>query len=259
MKIDLTGIDTTKPNPGRIYDYFLGGEFNLPIDRATAKALDKVTPRLGQGIWLNRFFMFEAIKRLAEAGLDNYIDLATGLPTQGYLHDRLPTTTRIVYNDIDPTTVLHGQQVVVDHPNVRYVQSDIRDIDTILDAGGSFFGADQRRVGICMVGIAYFIESEHLERIFRALYNWSAPGSLLAFSMFNPDPDDPASQAVADKYAKVAQPIYLRTETETMNLIGPWEVLEIQPLETYAESELQGPVLNDPIRSKMGFGGFLIR
>jgi O-methyltransferase involved in polyketide biosynthesis len=260
MDIDLTNVDPTKPNAGRIYDYLLGGDFNLPVDRAAAQHLSSLTPKLVQAMRLNRSFLFHAIKQLSAAGLDFYIDLATGLPTQGYLHDRLPTTVRIIYNDIDPTTVIHGRQIVQNYPNVQYVQSDIRDIDVVLEAAGDFFGAAHCKVGICMVGVAYFIEDEALIKIFRRLYQWSAPGSLLAFNMFSPDPDDPAMQIAMDAYKRMGVQAYVRTEDETMAIAAPWKVYqELQPLEAFAEDGLQTEGLSKEIHKTIGFGGILYR
>lgn len=257
MEIDLTGVDETKPNAGRIYDYLLGGDFNLPIDRAAAKRLDKMNSKISYSMWLNRFFLFHAVKQLSDAGLDFYIDLATGLPTQGYLHDRLPATTRIVYNDIDPTTVLHGRRIVENYPNVHYVQSDVRDVDVILDAADNFFEAKHRRVGFCMVGVAYFIEDEALSRIFRRLYEWSSPGSLLALSMFRPD-EDPEAQGVIETYRSMGISVHMRNEAETLDLLKPWvPYQEFQSLESYAESEFTQPVVGDQLRGRVGFGGIL--
>lgn len=214
-------IDTTRPNAGRIYDYMLGGHHNFEADRLAAEQLRKLAPQLPKWMRLNRWFLNHAADELASANFNYYIDLATGLPTQGYIHERVPSTARIIYNDIDPTTVAYARQVLSGRSNILYAEADIRNIDQLLEQATSFFGGPQR-VGICMVGVAYFIDDEALARALRKLYDWAAPGSWLAISYISVEQSVASDDPVMGMYRQMGTPLYPRTVAEALRLTAPW-------------------------------------
>lgn len=254
-------IDTTKPNSARIYDYALGGKHNYPADRAAAKQLFQVFPEFPQVARLYRYFLHIVAARLAKADLANYLDLATGIPTEGYLHELVPPTAKIIYNDIDPETVAYAQQIVGDQPNIRCIQSDLRAIDAILAQAETFFGSE-RKIGVFLVNVSYLIDDAALAQVFQRLYDWCAPGSMLALSGSPPSSASAErSQQVRDFYARIGTPIYNRTPEELIRLAAPWQVaLPMQTIEEYAEQSLGGRLLpNEAIRGDVGYGGILIR
>ena len=85
-----TLIDTTKPCPARIYDYWLGGTHNFPVDRAVGKQMEKSLPFVMQALNLNRWFVEHAGKTMTKQGIANFLDLGAGLPTEGALHTTVP-------------------------------------------------------------------------------------------------------------------------------------------------------------------------
>lgn len=215
-------IDTTKPNAGRIYDYMLGGHHNFEADRLAAERLAQLAPQLPKLMRLNRWFLNHAVDELAAASFNYYIDLATGLPTQGYIHERVPEAAKIIYNDIDPTTVAYARQVLNGWTNIRYAEADIRQIDRILDEARTFFSPGER-VGICMVGVAYFIEDAALHNTLRRLYEWAAPGSRLAISYIAVEQEVERNDPVMQMYHKMGNPLYPRTITQALQLTAPWQ------------------------------------
>lgn len=251
-------IDTTKPNSARIYDYLLGGKHNYPVDRAAARRLLEVAPDSRQGVYLYRYFLLEAVKRLAKEHFTCYLDLASGIPTEGYIHERVPETSKIIYNDIDPGTVAYAREIVADKPNIRCVQGDLREIDALLAQAEDFFGAE-RRIGICMVGVAYFIEDAALAHVFQRLYAWSAPGSMLALNHIPPyDPEKSRSHGF---YRSIGTTLYGRTPDDLVRLAAPWQVAqELISIESYAERNLPDfEVLpTEELRGNMGYGGILV-
>jgi SAM-dependent methyltransferase len=214
-------IDTTKPNGGRIYDYLLGGHHHFEADRIAGDKLAQTIPEVPKWMRLNRWFLYHAIEQLALSGFAYYIDLATGLPTQGYLHDRLPQTTRILYNDIDPATVAYARQIIGDRPNIRYSRADIRQIDPILKEAETFFGGTHH-VGICLVGAAYFIEDASLQDVLRRLYDWSAPGSRIAISFLVATSDVGDPGGVMTMYQRMGMALHFRTLEQIDQLAQPW-------------------------------------
>lgn len=247
-------IDTTRPNSGRIYDYLLGGAHNFPADREAAENLVRAYPELPKWMRLNRWFLYHAVDQLVAGGFSCYIDLATGLPTQGYLHDRVTDDARIIYNDIDPVTVAFAQQIIGEKPNIRYVRSDIRDISNVLVAAEQLFGTE-RRVGICMVGVSYFLEDEAITTLMRQLYAWVAPGSLLALSHIDFDPA--AAAEVVQIYQKMGTALYSRSEAHLFQLLHPWQVRPegVRSLEAIATEQLGSPIELERMGQSAGMFG----
>jgi hypothetical protein len=85
-------IETTKPSVSRINNYLLGGNHNFEIDSIAADQFTQLAAILPRWMRLNRLFVYFAVEQLVAAGLNHYIGLARGIPTQGYLHTRLPET-----------------------------------------------------------------------------------------------------------------------------------------------------------------------
>jgi O-methyltransferase involved in polyketide biosynthesis len=236
-------IDTARPNAGRIYDYLLGGHHNFESDRLAAEQLAQLAPQIPKWMRLNRWFLNYAVDELASANFNDYIDLATGLPTQGYIHERVPATARIIYNDIDPTTVEYARQVLTGWSNIHYAEADIRQIDQILERASSFFGPS-RRVGICMVGVAYFIEDEAVAHVLRRLYEWAAPGSRLAISYISVETPVDGTDSVMQMYRRIGTPLYPRTLQQIERLTAPWQPCGpgLRKLATYIEEAHAIPI-----------------
>lgn len=251
--------EPTTPNVARIYDYVIGGSHNFAVDRAVGDRVAEITQIGVQGAKLGRWFMEYAAKQLADAHFAAYIDLATGLPTENYLHEFVPATTRIIYNDHDPETIAYAQQITGDQSNIRYVLSKIEDTDTILAAADEFFGGE-RRVGMMMISVSYFIESEPLAAALRRLYDWAAPGSLLAFTGFAYDPDDPEIVALNTLYKQMGTRFSPRPAAEFLRLAEPWQPYDgPHPVEEYAEQIEGGRLVLPAFRGRLGYAGLLIR
>jgi len=226
----MSDIDTSKPNAARIYDYLLGGNLNFEADRAAAEQLISLIPSIRNGARLNRWFMYDAIQRLSEQHFRCYLDLATGLPTQGYIHDLLPDVT-IVYNDLDPVTVINGKEVIGNDPRVLYLQSNLLDTQAILNQAEEHFGGE-RQIGICFIGVSYFFDDAQLRSVFQTLYDWCAPGSQMAASwLMLPDVPDPALVQFLEMYKRIGVDLYGRKPAQIEELISPWRLVEdIRPL-----------------------------
>ncbi|WP_437950695.1 SAM-dependent methyltransferase [Sorangium sp. So ce296] len=220
-------IDITKPHVGRVYDYVLGGHHNYDVDRRAAAAIMNLVPTYPKWAKLNRWFIQLVGQRWSEAGITNVLDFASGLPTQGHLNDYLPEA-RILFSDIDPVSVIYGEQLLADKPNMRYVQADVREPSSLLAAAAQFFGAE-RRVAVGCIGIAYMMDDERLSDLLRRVHAFCAPGSVLALSFIE-------ARAVAAAHqlngaaALAGVQVYPRTPEEIAALMKPWKVRECRPL-----------------------------
>jgi O-methyltransferase involved in polyketide biosynthesis len=178
-------FDESLPHPGRVYDWMLGGHHNFEADRVAGEELLRHVPSVRAGTRLNRWFMHYAVDYLVGQGFDCFLDLATGLPTEGYVHELAPDTL-VLYNDRDPATVSYGRQIIGNNPKVRYIQSDIRTIAPLLQAADEHFQGN-RRVAICFIGVAYLLGDEVVQPVLDSLYDWCDPGSQMAITWMDYD------------------------------------------------------------------------
>ena len=136
----MEGIDTTVPHSARIWNYWLGGKDNYPVDRAAGEAFLKAYPGMAAEARANRQFLARAIGYLVtEAGVGQFLDIGTGLPTADNTHEiaqRLLPASRIVYVDNDPLVLAHARALLTSTPEgvTDYIDADLHDPDTILDA-----------------------------------------------------------------------------------------------------------------------------
>lgn len=134
-----TGIDTSVPHSARIWNYWLGGKDNYPVDRAAGDAWLAVQPEMAVIARASRAFQVRAVRYLAdELGIRQFLDVGTGLPTADNTHEiaqRAAPESRIVYVDNDPLVLAHARALLTSTPEgaTRYVDADLRDPGTILD------------------------------------------------------------------------------------------------------------------------------
>jgi hypothetical protein len=99
------GVDPTRPSPARLYDYFLGGTNNFPADREAAAYLKAYIPDVADAVWANRGFHGRAAVWMARQGIQQFLDIGSGLPTQNNTHEsvhKVAPHARVVYVDNDP-------------------------------------------------------------------------------------------------------------------------------------------------------------
>ena len=111
---------------------------SVGVDRIAAEQLLTIMPSARNGARLNRWFMLNAIRRLSESRFGCYLDLASGLPTNDYIH-HLVLDARVLYIDNDPVTVAYAQDLIGNDPRMMYLQSNILDLGSILDAAETHF------------------------------------------------------------------------------------------------------------------------
>lgn len=129
------GVDISRPNMARSYDYWLGGSHNFAVDREYAKKIIEVLPGTRLIAQANRSFMHRALRYLLDQGVRQFLDLGSGIPTLGNVHEvahEVDPEARVVYVDIDPIAVAHSRQLLADNPNGIAVQADLADADEIL-------------------------------------------------------------------------------------------------------------------------------
>ncbi|HEX3732228.1 MAG TPA: SAM-dependent methyltransferase, partial [Mycobacteriales bacterium] len=108
-------IDTERPNPARMYDYFLGGAHNFAADRELAERALELRPRLAWAAQSNRKFLIRAVRYLRSQGIDQFLDLGSGIPTAGNVHQIAQSqepTVRVAYVDNESVAVAHSMELL---------------------------------------------------------------------------------------------------------------------------------------------------
>jgi SAM-dependent methyltransferase len=181
------GIDTERPSAARIYDYALGGLHNFAVDRETARRMFAEMPDLPLLMQANRAFLRRAVQYLVGVGIRQFLDLGSGIPTVGNVHEvahKLAPDVRVMYVDIDPVAVAHSRAVLGDDPRTAVIQEDIRRPDHILAHPDvrSLLDFDQP-VGLLIVSVLqFFPDSDNPAGIVARLRDALAPGSYVVIS-----------------------------------------------------------------------------
>lgn len=221
-------MDINIPNAARVYDYSLGGSHNFEADRQAAEFMFTLVPSTKKWVRLLRMFLHDAAQELSEQGFTQFLDLASGLPTVEHIHSTVPGA-KVVYVDNDPVVVSYGSEIVGTNPNVRFLQSDIREIDALLGSPviAELFG-DNRQVAIGFNGVTVFLSDEEIQRIMRATYDWAAPGSKMWVTW-----ETQAEGAMTPQWGQflgmfeqMGSPMHLIPEHRARELVKPWQVEE---------------------------------
>ncbi len=202
-------IDTSKPHSARVYDYWLGGKNNYEVDAEAAEHFEKMWPGVRQLIAANRAFMHRATRHLAEeAGIRQFLDIGTGIPTEPNLHQvaqGAAPDARVVYADNDPIVLQYAQALLRSSPEGRtaYLHADVTDPRAILDSSEvrDTLNLD-RPVAVSLVALLHFIaEDETALAIVRQLMEPLPSGSYLVLSHGTSDTDEPElAERAADYY-----------------------------------------------------------
>jgi hypothetical protein len=190
---EIPGINLSVPHPARVYDYFLQGKDNFEADRIAAEAGTKAFPKTAESARASRAFLRRVVRFLtAEAGIRQFLDIGTGLPSGENVHQvaqSLAPDARIVYADNDPIVLAHAQALLKGNPAgaVAYLDADLRDPEKILGDAARTLDFSQP-VGLLLLGILHNVGDEYDPRgIVRRLVQAIPPGSYLAISHLTAD------------------------------------------------------------------------
>src|SRR4051794_26509163 len=130
-----TGIDPNRPSAARIYDAFLGGTHNFAADRAVADRAVEMVPELPKIMRANRAFLRRAVRFAAGRGIRQFLDLGSGIPTEGNVHEvarELLPDARVAYVDREPTAVLHAREIIGADPGTIMIHGDLQEPEDVL-------------------------------------------------------------------------------------------------------------------------------
>lgn len=212
-------IDTTKAHPARVYDVFLGGKDNYPVDRNAAAAALAANPRGYLDVRHNRDFLRRAVTQLTqEDGIRQYLDIGTGLPTQENVHQiaqRIAPDSRVVYVDNDPVVLAHARALLTSGPEgvTDYIDADLERPAQILQGAAKTLDLD-RPIALVLVAILHFIEDDEAYPIVRDLVAALPSGSRLVLSHLTEDLNPENVRAVQRTYTERGFTFVLRSKAE---------------------------------------------
>ncbi|MCO1615625.1 SAM-dependent methyltransferase [Micromonospora sp. CPM1] len=194
----------------RVYDYFLGGKDNFEVDRKVAEHALRITPDGPAAGQANRAFLRRVIRHLVtEEGIDQFLDIGSGLPTQGNVHEvavEHNPAARVVYVDNDPIVLAHGRALLAAEGTATVIQADIREPEEILnDPDVRRFLDFDRPIGLLLFAILHHIgDDEDPRSVAAALIDALPSGSYVAISHFrDPGERDPEGSRKAREVERV--------------------------------------------------------
>ena len=243
-------FDVSKPNVARIYDAMLGGKDNFAADREFVAEVLRFAPMAPLGAIANRQFLSRVMRYLVvEAGLTQFLDLGSGLPTQGNVSEvahRCDARARVVHVDHDPVVYTHSKALLADARTTEFVLGDVRRPAEILanPAVRSMIDFDQP-VGLLLFALLHHLDDgDEPGRIMTELRAGLPSGSHLAISSLRlPGPDLPELRELTLEGEKVHAGPFIamrwREDSEILSWFGDWELIEpgLVPLSQWRPAE----------------------
>ncbi|MEQ3553799.1 SAM-dependent methyltransferase [Pseudonocardia nematodicida] len=228
--------DLTRPNAARAYDHLLGGSHNFAIDREFADRVATAYPGAVSLARAHRRFLQIAVRHCVDSGIDQFLDLGSGLPTVGSVHEtaweRNPAA-RVAYVDAEPVAAAYGRDLLGDTELATVTRADLRRPDDVLAAPGVAGLLDfERPIALMLIGVLHFVSGDDDPAGIIARYTAAlAEGSVLILAQSSADhPEHPElARAVTEanaRYAGTSTPGYLRSRAEITALFDGWELAE---------------------------------
>jgi hypothetical protein len=259
------GVDTTRPSIARVYDYMLGGKDNFAIDRMASERALAITPDGPEAARASRAFLRRIVHYLAaDAGIRQFLDIGSGLPTQGNVHEiahEVDPSIHVVYVDNDPMALAHGRALLADERTTTVIEADMRRPDDILKnpVVAEFIDFSQP-VGVLLLSILHHVHDEEDPAGIAARFRDAVPsGSYLAVAHFR---DPGAAHPEVSAKAKEVERIFnqtlgtgrWRTQEEILAYFGDWELLEpgLTPMAEWRPDSDQQPEQTDTYHTFVG-------
>ncbi|MBP0459800.1 SAM-dependent methyltransferase [Streptomyces montanisoli] len=233
-QVSLDEIDTSKPHPARMYDFYLQGKDYYEADEIAGQKVLEVFPTIKITARVNRSFMHRFTRHLAtDKGIRQFLDIGTGIPTRPNLHQvaqEAAPEARVVYADYDPVVLRHAEALMRSTPEGRttYIQADVREPESIMAAAELHETIDLKQpVALSLNALLHFVPDENKPyEIVRYLLDQLAPGSYLAISHCTADFAPEMWAGVAEVYHRGGIPLQLRSRDEVAAFFDGLDLVE---------------------------------
>lgn len=224
-------VDGRRPSVARVYDFLLGGAHNFASDRDLATGLLRVEPQARELAHANRAFLRRAVRAAAAAGVDQFVDIGSGIPTQGNVHEvaqEVNPDARVVYVDNDDVAVAHSRAILEGNDRAGVIEADMRRPGEILaDPVLAGLVDLSRPVAFLLVAALHLVkEEERPEGIVAALREAAAPGSHLVLSHLTRDAQPGKAAAIGKLYDRATSPAVARSHEGVLRFFDGWVLLD---------------------------------
>jgi hypothetical protein len=225
-------VDTKRANIARVYDYLLGGSHNFLADQDLGRALAAVEPNVRAFARANRKFLGDAVRFLCAAGVRQFLDIGSGIPTQGNVHEvaqQADPAAKVAYADIDPVAVAHSKTILAGNQNATVVQGDLREPAKILASAEVSALIDfSQPVGLLLVSVLPFVtDADDPWRSVAALRDALAPGSCLALCHATDESNTDQINALGKVYrSSVSNQSSVRSRADILRFFDGWDLVD---------------------------------
>ncbi|MFI6094764.1 SAM-dependent methyltransferase [Lentzea sp. NPDC051213] len=224
-------VDLTRPSAARVYDYYLGGAHNFAVDREMAERAIGMWPDLPLIMQANRAFLRRAVRFCADAGVRQFLDLGSGIPTVGNVHeiaqDAAPGA-RVVYVDNDPIATAYSENILRGNQDTAALQADLRKPEQVLDSPQvrKLLNFDEP-IAVMMVAVLHFVPDNDDPAAVIARYREAmAPGSFLVLSHASQDGQPGQADSHQNLYNRTATPMTMRSKSQVAELLTGFDLVE---------------------------------
>jgi O-methyltransferase involved in polyketide biosynthesis len=225
------GLDLDRPSVARVYDYYLGGSHNFAVDRQFAQQVMAAMPNVPQLARENRAFLRRVVRHLCAEGVDQFVDLGSGIPTVGNVHEvaqQINPEARVVYVDWDPVAVAHGRAILAGNDRTAVCGADLRDPEAVFgDPRVRELIDPARRTAVLLIAVLHFVPDEQKPaQLIARIAGLLAPCSYLAITHASPDNAQSELGRAASLYQQTVSPVTMRSQEEITDLFSGLDLLE---------------------------------
>jgi hypothetical protein len=224
------GVDVDRPTAARVYDYLLGGFHNFAADREVARATIAAVPNVAVQAQANRAFLHRAVRFLVDAGVRQFLDLGSGIPTLGNVHEiaqGAAPESRVVYVDIDPVAVGHSRQILAGNERATAIHADVRQPERILADAEVRRLLDLRQpVAVLALAVLPAVpDADGPHGIVAEYRDATVPGSYLAITHGADEGWDEEGKRLVELSARTTTPLTLRSSEEIGRFFDGYDVV----------------------------------
>ncbi|MFI9400733.1 SAM-dependent methyltransferase [Nocardia sp. NPDC052316] len=237
-------FDPNELNSARVYDYLLGGKDSREVDRDMGDEMLSRAPEIKTLAWFTRSFMLKAVEMAAEAGIHQFIDLGSGIPSSPNVHEvarGIDPSARVVYVDYDPVVHAHCDALLAKPRGVSALLGDVRRPQEVLDQLKNHTQIDfSEPVAITLISVLHYVmDEEGPADIVAAFRDQLAPGSYLAISHGSLDSSPEILEVLAGTKGSSAQ-VTFRSTAQTEAFLDGFELLEpgVVPVQQWLRPDL---------------------
>lgn len=246
-------VDSRRPSVARVYDFLLGGAHNFASDRDLATGLLRVEPQARELARANRAFLRRAVRTLAASGVAQFVDIGSGIPTQGNVHEVAQSVNpdaRVVYVDNDDVAVAHSRAILAGNDQTAVLQADMRrPADILADPELKRLVDPSEPVAFLLVAALHLVKPEEDPGgIVAAFRDAAAPGSHLVVSHLTHEAQPGKTAAIGKLYDRASSPAVARSHAEILRFFDGWELLDPGLVYVPLWRPDEGEAVDDPER-----------